>query len=302
MRIGKRLFPYPVLNSEKVYSQYKESSFSLSYEDGISEDKQFYELNNLYCDINSDLLTRLIKDDKAEIVCVIECPSTMFRQKYILPLEGMDLSIPLTDLNNKVNVSAFVVAKEEINNYQSDDFLSGYEDISFTIEKHDILAADDGFVNTIDFDDFEDNKQKSIFLVIKDKTITDGTMRVEYDSDKITICLPEKEWNEYDKTKRISKFESLYFSVIAIPALGYALSCLQRNDPSVDILKIDYRWFNSFATAYKNYHGEELTDDVFIKMNTNLESQMVLNNPVTKAVDQIFGFTIGLNGGDDNVD
>ncbi|MBQ3295522.1 MAG: hypothetical protein IJH00_03460 [Erysipelotrichaceae bacterium] len=302
MRIGKRLFPYPVLNSEKVYSQYKESSFSLSYEDGISEDKQFYELNNLHCDIDSELLIRLIKDDKAEIICVIECPSTMFRRKYVLPLEGMDLAIPLTDLNNKVNVSAFVAAKEEINDYQSDDFLNGYEDISFTIEKHDILAADDGFVNTIDFDDFEDNKQKSIFLVIKDKNITDGTMRVEYDSDKITICLPEKEWNEYDKTKRISKFESLYFSVIAIPALGYALSCLQRNDPSVDILKIDYRWFNSFAAAYKNYHGEELTDDVFIKMNTNLESQMVLNNPVTKAVDQIFGFTIGLNGGDDSVD
>ena len=302
MRIGKRLFPYPVLNSEKIYSQYKESSFSLSYDENISDDKQFYELNNLHCEIDSDLLVGLIKDEKAEIICIVECPSTMFRQSYSLPFEGMDLEIPLTDLNNKVNVSAFVVAKEDIDDFHTDDFLNGYEGISFAIEKHDILAADDGYVNTIDFDDFEDNKQKSIFLVIKDKNINDGTMRVEYDSEKITICLPEKEWNEYDKTKRISKFESLYFSVIAIPALGYALSCLQRNDPSVDMLKIDYKWFNSFAAAYKNYHGEELTDDVFIKMNTNLESQMVLNNPVTKAVDQIFGFTIGVIGGDDNVD
>ena len=302
MRIGKRLFPYPVLNSEKVYSQYKESSFSLSYDENISDDKQFYELNNLHCEIDSNLLVGLIKEGKAEIICIVECPSTMFRQKYSLPLEGMDLVIPLADLNNKVNVSSFVIAKEDINDFHSDDFLNGYEGISFSIEKYDILAADDGYVNTIDFDNFEDNKQKSIFLVIKDKGINDGTMRVEYDSEKITICLPEKEWNEYDKTKRISKFESLYFSVIAIPALGYALSCLQRNDPSVDMLKIDYRWFNSFASAYKNYHGEELTDDVFIKMNTNLESQIVLNNPVTKAVDQIFGFTIGVIGGDDSVD
>lgn len=302
MRIGKRLFPYPVLNSEKVYSQYKESSFSLSYDENISDDKQFYELNNLHCEIDSNLLVGLIKEGKAEIICIVECPSTMFRQKSSLPLEGMDLVIPLADLNNKVNVSSFVIAKEDINDFHSDDFLNGYEGISFSIEKYDILAADDGYVNTIDFDNFEDNKQKSIFLVIKDKGINDGTMRVEYDSEKITICLPEKEWNEYDKTKRISKFESLYFSVIAIPALGYALSCLQRNDPSVDMLKIDYRWFNSFASAYKNYHGEELTDDVFIKMNTNLESQIVLNNPVTKAVDQIFGFTIGVIGGDDSVD
>ena len=283
MRIGKRLFPYPILNSEKVYSQYKDSVFSLQYDEAVSEDKQYYLLNNLRCELDNQMLIDLINTDRAEIVCVIECPSTMYRKNHILPLHPVNLQIPLADLNNKVNVSAFVVAKEDIDNYQSDDFLDDY-----------------GYVNNVDFNDLDDNKQASIFIVIKDKSITNDTMQVEYDSDKITIALPEEQWNMYDKTKRIPKYEKLYFSIIAVPALGYALSDLQKHDPAVDILRIDYRWFNSFAAAYKNYHGEELSDDVFIKMNTNLEAQMVLGSPVAGAVDEIFGFTIGMTGGEDD--
>lgn len=302
MRIGKRLFPYPILNSEKIYSQYKDSVFALQYDEEVSDDKQYYLLNNLHCELDNQMLIDLINTDRAEIVCVIECPSTMYRKSHVLPLHPINMQIPLADLNNKVNVSAFVVAKEDIDNYHSDDFSDVYGDISFSIEKHDILAADDGYVNNVDFNDLDDNKQASIFIVIKDKSITNGTMQVEYDSEKITISLPEEQWNMYDKTKRIPKYESLYFSIIAVPALGYALSCLQKNDPAVDILRIDYKWFNSFAAAYKNFHGDELTDDVFIKMNTNLEAQMILGSPVASAVDEIFGFTIGMSGGDEYVD
>ncbi len=302
MRIGKRLFPYPVLNSEKLFSQYKNGVFALYYEEGVSEDRQYYQLNQLYCDLSDTMLLDLVNKGKAEIICVVECPSTMYRKHFVVSTQPTDYRIPLADLNNKVNVSAFIVAKEDINDYRSEDFLDDYGDISFSIEKHDILAADDGYVNNVDFNDLDDNKKSSIFIIIKDRNISDGTMQVEYDSDKITISLPEEQWNYYDKTKKIPQYQSLYFSIIAVPALGYALSCLQKNDPAVDILRIDYRWFNAFAIAYKNYHGEEISDDVFIKMNTNLEAQMVLGRPVANAVDEIFGFTIGNIGGDDYAD
>lgn len=299
MRIGKRLFPYPILNSEKLYSHFKNSVFCLEYDEEISEDNQYYILKNLHCVIENEMLVNLIETGKAEIVCVIECPSTMYRRNHILPIERIDLRIPLTDLNNKVFVSAFIVAKENIDNYYTDDFLDDYAGIPFSVEKHDILAADDGYVNNVDFNDLDDNKKSSIFIVIKDKSISNGTMQVEYDSERITISLPEDQWNMYDKTKRIPKYEGLYFSIIAIPALGYALSCLQKNDPNVDMLRIEYKWFDSFAEAYKKKHGTELTDDIYAKMNSNLEAQVVFDGPVANAIDEIFGFTIGMTGGED---
>ena len=35
MRIGKRLFPYPILNNAKLYSHFKDSIFELKYDGPI---------------------------------------------------------------------------------------------------------------------------------------------------------------------------------------------------------------------------------------------------------------------------
>ena len=69
----------------------------------------------------------------------------------------------------------------------SEDFDDDYDGFRFTIEKNDILAVDDGFTNKIEFDEDEDNKKSSIFLIVKDLSIKDETMRVEFDTNKITI-------------------------------------------------------------------------------------------------------------------
>lgn len=305
MRIGKRLFPYPILNNDKLYSQFdKEVQFQLVYDEAISEDNQYYLLNNIRCILNDNYLLELINDGKAKIVCIVECPETMFRKMYQISINPMNISILLADLNGKVNVSAFVVAEEDIHNYKDYNFIDDYGDYSFEIEKHDILAADDGYLNVIDFQDKDDTKHSSIFVVIKDKNIKDGTMSVDYDSNKITISLPEEQWNMYDKSKRVPQFESMYFSIIAVPALLYALSDLKKGDPSIDMLSMDYKWFRSFSVAYKNVHGSELDDDAFQHMNTDVEAQRVLNAPVTKAINQIFNLAMnnGESGANDDSD
>ena len=296
MRIGRRLFPYPLLNNEKLYSQFKDSTFSLQYEELITNEN--YVLKDICCDVSNVTLLNLISTNKASIVCVIECAGTMFRNCYKLSIEPTNIVIPLTDLNGKINVSAYIVANEDIENYFSEDFFDDYEGINFYIEKNDILAVDDGFFNKIDFDEEQDTKKTSIFVIIKDKTIKDETMQIEYDSSKIIISLPEDQWNTYEKTKRIKKFESMYFSIIAIPALSYALSSLQAKSESVDSLRMDYKWFNSFMVQYSNIHeGQELIDEEFIKMNTHLEAQLMMNLAVTKSLDDIFGLAMGNFGG-----
>lgn len=301
MRIGRRLFPYPLLNNEKLYSQFKYSTFELQYEEFITNEN--YVLKDIKCELVNDSLLELLSMGRVSIVCVIECAGTMFRKNYNLSLEPTTIIIPLTDLNGKVSVSAFIVANEDIENYFSEDFFDDYEDINFHIEKNDILAVDDGFFNKIDFDEEQDTKKSSIFVIIKDKTIKDETMQIEYDSSKIIISLPEEQWNTYEKTKRIKKFESMYFSIIAIPALSYALARLQAKSESVDSLRIDYKWFDSFMVQYANIHkGKELVDEEFIQMNPHLEAQLMMNLAVTKSLDDIFSLAMGNFGGVDDGD
>lgn len=301
MHIGKRLFPYPILNNDVLYSQYKTATFSLLYSEIVT--KEEYILDGIKCDLNSNFLKELINKDVAKIICIVECAETMYRKSFSLSCEPKKIIIPLTELNGKVSVSAFVVATEDIEEYVSDDFLDDYEGYTFQIEKNDILAVDDGYVNRVDFNKDEDTKKSSIFIVIKDKTIKDETMTVEFDVDKIIVKLPEEQWNIYDKMKRIQKYQSLFFSILATPALGQALLSLKLTSDSVDQLKLDYKWFNSFAVAYKNVFGEELTDEIFEKMSdTNLIAQKLLNTPVTKAIDDLFQMTIGQIGGNDDGD
>ncbi|MDE6660373.1 MAG: hypothetical protein K2J93_00940, partial [Anaeroplasmataceae bacterium] len=169
----------------------------------------------------------------------------------------------------------------------------------FYIEKNDILAIDDGYTSRIEFNDNENGEKSSIFLMIKDTNISDKTMRVDLSDDKIIISLPVDQWNEYDKTKQIKKFQNLYFSIIAVPALSYALAEMQRLGDNVDNIRIEKKWFNAFCIAFENRNGEELTDEYFMHMNPYNEAQKLLNNPVTKALDDVFSLTMTMGGIDD---
>ena len=270
MHIGKRLFPYPVLNNNKLYSQFKEGTFTLTYSEYVTDEK--FVLDDVLCELKSEYLLKLISEGKTQVVCIVECANTMFRKPYVLePNTKNKILIPLADLNGKYSVSAYIVAKENFE-YCSSDFYSDYDGYVFQIEKNDILAIDDGFINTISFDEDEDTKKSSIFVVIK------------------------------DKMKRISQFQNMYFSIMAVPALGYALSRLQSSESdSIDSLRIEYRWFSAFADAYKKIYNKDLDDEDFFvkKINVYTEAQVVLNSPVTKAMDGLFALTMGLGGTED---
>lgn len=294
MHIGKRLFPYPVLNNNKLYSQFKEGTFTLTYSEYVTDEKLV--LDDVLCELKSEYLLNLVIEGKAQVVCIVECAGTMFRRPYVIePNTKNKILIPLSDLNGKYSVSAYLVAKVNFE-YISSDFLEDYDGYSFQIEKNDILAVDDGFINTISFDDDKDAKKSSIFVVIKNKIITNETMQFDYDQDKITINLPEKQWNIYDKMKRINQLQNMYFSIMAVPALGYALGRLQNEVDSIDSLKIEYKWFSVFADAYKKIYDKDLDDEDFFvkKINVYTEAQVVLDSPITKTMDGLFALTMGL--------
>ena len=55
MRIGNRLFPYPLLNHERLYSHYKEKTFDLLF-NGYIEEKKNYVLENIRISTTSSFI------------------------------------------------------------------------------------------------------------------------------------------------------------------------------------------------------------------------------------------------------
>ena len=105
MRVGKKLFPYPVINNSEKVSSFKDSSFSLVYED--ASDDEFLILKDAHLVIDDLNLVNLMSKGMVIGALVIECSATIYRVTKEISLENRDIIIPLSELNDKVYISSF---------------------------------------------------------------------------------------------------------------------------------------------------------------------------------------------------
>ena len=110
MKIGDRVFPYPVLSD--VASDYLNSRFEASGTVN-DEDLSFIQLSfelNLQC----ETLERLINEESAEYAVHIECASTSYRQMLRRADGSFSIEIPRSALGGTVERMGFVVATKDI--------------------------------------------------------------------------------------------------------------------------------------------------------------------------------------------
>lgn len=284
MRVGRKLFPYPVINNSEKISSFKNASFSLVYEDETDEENLI--LKNTHLVLDDDYLVRLISEGKVKGALVIECSATIFRETRSIDLNNHDIIIPLSELNDKVYISSFLYATEDITGYKSDNFLEDYSEYTFNIEKYDILAADDGFFKVIEYDQEEDQKNDSIFSVIKTKNI--DSMLVDISQKKIIIKLPEAEHGLYSNLRYNKTYQPLFFSMMAIPALSNVLQKFKDQEIDIEDIADDYYWFNSIMTSYEKNFGKKLTNEVFNETETLTLAQKLLNNSTLGGINKLF--------------
>lgn len=284
MRIGKRLFPYPTINNSKIASCFKNSNYSLEYDD--ASDSKYLILKNTHIAIDNPELIKLINEQKAEAVIVIECSSTIFRTVKAITSEPQDIKILLHNLRGKVEISSFIYAKEDFI-YNNTDFLDDYDGYSFNIEKYDILAIDDGFTTKIEYSESEDKKLSSIFRVIKSMDPDLKVMKVDSGDKFIKIVLPAQAFGYYDNLKNRDYFKNIFFSIIAIPSLIKCLQEFKNEKVDIDDIRLNHSWFDSIMIAYKKNYNKELTDEIFNDMPVEEMVQTLLNYATVSSIEDI---------------
>ena len=289
MRIGRRLFPYPTLNNSKIACCFNQSSYSLEYLDYTDRDSDSYTLKDAHIVLNNSNLANLLDVGKAKAVLLVESPSTIFRQLYQLTTNPTDVKIPISNLRGKVEISSYVYAVADINDYQDGDFLEEYEDYKFNIEKYDILAIDDGYTLKIDYEKEKDNKLSSIFLVICDSEEKSNVMKVENRDKQVVIYLPETQFGIYDRIKEDEYYQDIFFAIITIPALATCLINLQKSDVDLEDIIMNHNWFRSIVNGYKRVHNSELTSEIFKELNAFELAQELMNYATVRSIDDIFG-------------
>lgn len=299
MRIGNKLFPYPTLNASQNMNTFKESSFYLEYEE-FCEGNELV-LKNARIVTDNIKIIQLLKDGTIEAKIIIECSATVYRVNKKIDLEYQDIIIPLHNLRDKVVISSFIHAKKEFT-YVNDDFLDDYAGYSFRIEKNNILAIDDGFTMKIEYDESKDNKIASIFSIIKSSDEKLHSMKVEFTTRKINIFLPESQFGFYDNLKGNDNFQNIFFSILAVPALSHCLQKLQKEDSDIELIRMEYSWFESILKGYLKLYDKELNSKIFSEMDILRFSQEVLNNATVNSIENFFSIVTNssLGGGFDD--
>ena len=288
MQLGKKVLPYPILNKSLNMSSYKNSNFSFSYE--LKETKELFIIKNVKIETNSPDLLKYFNLQKLKAVVIVECSSTVYRNKFEIFMNPIDIEIPIKDLNDKVEISCFVYATEDIENYSSQDMQDAYQGYSFMIEKYSIFAVDDGITIKINYDDKEDNKVASIFSVIKSFDQNLNNMKVELTDKKIKLILPEKSFDHYDALKDKETFQNIFFSTLVVPSLTYAFSEIQKfpNETEIDDIVDKYGWFKSIVASYKKIYNVDLDYETFKQLVPLELAQDLMNNCIASSVNDFY--------------
>lgn len=288
MQLGRKIPPYPILNKSQNVSSYINSNFSFRYE--LEETNELFKIKNVKIDTNNAGMIKLLNEKKLKSIIIVECSSTIYREKFEISFVSSNIEIPIKNISGKVEISCFVYATEDIKNYYDEDMNPVYRGYSFNIEKYSIFAADDGFTMKIEHDDKEDNKVSSIFSIIKSYDQELNSMKVELTEKKIKISLPEKSFDYYDSLKDKEAFQNIFFSIIVIPTLTNALSEIQKfpNETEIDDIVDKYSWFKSIVNSYKKNHNIDLDYDTFRQLVPLELAQDLMNSCITNSFEDFY--------------
>ena len=295
MKLGKKIFPYPVLNNAQNVSGFNESNnYELKYDGPILTEDEFI-LNNVCISLDNSDIEQFLADGRAKAVLIVECSTTVFRERYYIDLEPRNIVIPVSDLNDKVEISSFIFATQDIPHFNSNGFIEDFAEYDFMIEKYDILAVDDGFTSKVLFNEDNDKKLSSIFSIIKSSKDNLEHMNVTSNNEQIIIEMPKDYFGYHDNMKYNDVFQNIFFGLIAIPALAKSIDEVKYCIDDVyngDIEEVinEKTWFASVKARFKDVYGIEWTRDELIDTDSYEIAQKLLNCGSTKALEDIYKF------------
>lgn len=285
MNIEHRLYPYPVLSY--FSDDYINSSFTSSLNIIRRNESIIFELD---AKTDNEGLLKLIEEGFAEYIFHIECPSTSYRNIITSSNGSKTVVINESLLNNKVNVCFFIVAKKDIGNFVNKDFNSDYENLSFYVEKANILAIARQF--NINIEKEKDNLAQvpSIFLIIKRGDNERKRIEIDMLQEKIEISLSKDDYENY-LIFSSGNYQSLLHSSIIFPSLVYVFENLK----TIDMETIeDLRWFKTIKKVLSNLNIEMDKESLDSMVSYDV-AQKIINYPVNRSLFAL----LSLNNGEE---
>ncbi|MBR3362208.1 MAG: hypothetical protein IKG39_12850 [Lachnospiraceae bacterium] len=244
MNITNRLFTYPVLSNEKW--DYQNSLFAVDFENqmaGVNDLKLAFDIAMTCKEIE-----QLILSGKAEYVIHLECSTTAYREVLRSISTHIEHTIPIGRVSGSFDAVAFVILKEDIQDFVSTDWDEDFFGMSFDLNRGSILAYQNlpGLNITKDYEEF--TSAGSLFTVFKRVTADNEAAEVYLDANKIRIGLCSEDYDLYKTYSTLDDLQEIYHCMVIFPALVYVFSELKLEGAAETYQARE--WFVSLEQAY----------------------------------------------------
>ena len=221
-------FPYPLLTNTS--NSYDRCNFTLDIE--LNENTYEYIFQIKY-EIESDFIKKLIRDNKAQLVLVVQSKDNKF---FNLKLNENMKTIPKNriSLSKRTTIQLLIQSKEEINFKDNDDLNPFYGSIKdqINVPKHSIL----GFSNSVMFDG-STAKPLELFEKKVDTNLK-SEVKVELGSETIIINYKSDELQFIDSPVS-STINNIYVYMGLQKALYRFVNTHGGEDEEVDLEELD---------------------------------------------------------------
>ena len=244
---SSRLYSYPVLSA--MYDDYINSRFSIKVK---AYKKAKNLLLNINCNLDNEELISLINTNKAKIVCHFECQKTKLRYTKDLIIGDNSFEIANTDINEQLQIVAFVVAIDHISGYYSKSFNSDYGTSKFDLEIGSVLAISNQPDIPIEKNIYDLSNVPSIISIVPYNSETDHKIYIDMDdNNKIMVRLQKNDYQSYSELGRgVSDYTPILHSVLIIPALTHVFEILKSDVETFHTYE-DKRWFKSLSKKFE---------------------------------------------------
>ena len=277
---NSRMFSYPILSD--MYDDYKNSTFKIN----VTAKKNSKKMKvTIIPTITCPAIIDLISKNFAELVVHFECGRTRYRKIQKLDLQGNDFEFYGGDLNENLQVIAFIVAKKDITNYRSRDFNEDYGDLTFNIEKGSMIGISNQLDIPVPKNIYDLSSVDSIVSIVTNDEEKES-MTIDLSDTKIWVKLPSEIFIGYTGMgKTISKYTPILHSMFVIPALTYALDYLK----STEWMDVENNlWFKVIKKKCEEKYGS--FDKSLIENKTSIKiAQELIDSPVGEAINNLLG-------------
>ncbi len=232
---------------------------------------------------NSEL-NQYISDGKAQFVYHLECAQTGFRMVVCTDKQEHSHIIPDKNLNGRLQICPFIVAKDNITDYVNTSFHEDYRGFKFNIESGCVMAIGKQVNADIEKDINDLSNPPSVFSIVKNSDEAILGMMVDMNKNKIVIKLPEKDYYNFKSIKDNPQVQPMLNSLVVIPALIYVLEELARRDYGERYEYSGYAWYRAIKKALQTRFNTNVETEVFNELNMLETAQKLINIPLDDAL------------------